>query len=56
MGREWSQAAAARNAFADLIESLDQEQFDRPSWCEGWSVHAVVAHVAYLSACTPVPR
>jgi len=42
---DWTNAAASRREFADLIESLSDEQLNAPSLCEGWSVKDVAGHV-----------
>jgi uncharacterized protein (TIGR03083 family) len=37
--------ATERRAFADTLETLTQEQWARPSLCEGWLVKDVAAHL-----------
>lgn len=42
-------AARERIEFAEMLDSLDPEQWNRPSLCDGWTVRDVVTHtVAYL--------
>ncbi|GAA4773982.1 maleylpyruvate isomerase family mycothiol-dependent enzyme [Actinomycetospora chlora] len=38
-------ATAERTDLADLLETLEPEQWEAPSLCEGWRVRDVVAHV-----------
>jgi uncharacterized protein (TIGR03083 family) len=45
MAEGWDLVAEQRNAFADLIEPLDDEQAATPSLCEGWTVHETAAHL-----------
>lgn len=37
--------ARLRRLFADRIESLDETAWDAPSWCAGWRVRDVLAHL-----------
>ena len=32
---------------ADLLDELSDEEFDRPSLCEGWAVRDVGGHMVY---------
>ncbi len=41
----WSIVHAERAALIDDLSNLDDEQWRRPSLCEGWTVHDVVAHL-----------
>lgn len=41
----WSLVHAERAALIDDLAALDDEQWDTPSLCAGWSVHDVVAHL-----------
>ncbi len=34
-----------RQALADDLAGLSPEQWQTPSWCDGWSVHDVLAHL-----------
>jgi uncharacterized protein (TIGR03083 family) len=38
-------AADERRDLADLLDTLDPEQWAHPSLCEGWAVRDVVAHL-----------
>ncbi|HET6653681.1 MAG TPA: maleylpyruvate isomerase family mycothiol-dependent enzyme [Nocardioides sp.] len=44
MDEMWSTVAAERGALADDLAGLTDEQWETPSWCEGWTVHDVLAH------------
>ena len=48
MDREdsWRAIAAARLDLADLLEGLEEAEWDKPSLCAGWRVRDVAAHVA----------
>lgn len=48
MDREWSWRAIEqeRLSLADLLETLTEEEWDRPSLCAGWRIRDVAAHVA----------
>ena len=37
--------ADERRGLADLLETLDEAQWDTPSLCEGWSVRTVAGHL-----------
>ncbi len=41
----WSVVHAERIALVHDLEPLTPEQWETPSWCEGWSVHDVLAHL-----------
>jgi uncharacterized protein (TIGR03083 family) len=41
----WSMVHAERAALVDDLMRLDDEQWEVPSLCAGWSVHDVVAHL-----------
>jgi len=41
----WRTIHAERAALADLLESLSDEEWERPSLCQGWTVRHVAAHV-----------
>ncbi|MCB1027040.1 MAG: maleylpyruvate isomerase family mycothiol-dependent enzyme [Microthrixaceae bacterium] len=45
MAKQWNQAGEARVAFADLIDSLSDEQLAGTTLCEGWTPKEVLAHV-----------
>ena len=40
-----AEAEAERLAFADLLESLDEQQWSAPTLCDRWDVRELVAHV-----------
>lgn len=45
-GRDvWTIVHAERAALIHDLEGLDDEQWERPSLCAGWTVHDVVAHL-----------
>lgn len=39
------EAARLRRQFADQVESLDETAWNSASWCEGWRVRDVLAHL-----------
>jgi uncharacterized protein (TIGR03083 family) len=41
----WQAIHTERAALADLLETLEPAEWDRPSLCEGWRVREVAAHV-----------
>lgn len=45
MKNTWKPVASARRDLADLVESLDEQQREGPTLCEGWTPHHVLAHV-----------
>jgi uncharacterized protein (TIGR03083 family) len=40
--------ADERRQLADLLATLDARQLATPSWCDGWTVHHVAAHLTTL--------
>jgi uncharacterized protein (TIGR03083 family) len=46
----WSHIDRERAYLADLLESLPDEDWRRPSLCEGWTVRDVGAHVSMAEA------
>ena len=42
----WSVIEKERRWLADLLESRDARDWDRPSLCAGWRIRDVAAHVA----------
>jgi uncharacterized protein (TIGR03083 family) len=44
--RSWLVVEQERRYLADLLESVDEPDRDRPSLCEGWRIRDVAAHVA----------
>lgn len=49
----WDTIAAERAALADDLEGLDADRWDTPSWCAGWSVREVLAHMTSTAVLTP---
>lgn len=47
-------AADERSDFADFLETLTADQWHAPTWCEGWDVHQVVAHVISYDTAGPI--
>lgn len=47
--RSWQVIESERLSLADLLESLTDEEWDRPSLCAGWRIRDVAAHVALAS-------
>jgi len=47
------EAARQRHLFADRIESLDESSWDESSWCAGWRVRDVLAHLVRNAESTP---
>ena len=41
----WSLVHAERAALIADLKDLDDQQWEQPSLCEGWTVHDVVAHL-----------
>ncbi|MCZ2806442.1 maleylpyruvate isomerase family mycothiol-dependent enzyme [Modestobacter sp. VKM Ac-2983] len=39
------EVAAQRHALADLLDTLDRDEWSAPSLCLGWTVHDVLAHL-----------
>jgi uncharacterized protein (TIGR03083 family) len=44
----WSAVREIRLGIADQLDSLDREEWDAPSLCEGWRVRDVAGHVALV--------
>ena len=44
-GDVWQLVHAERAALVHDLEGLDEEQWHRPSLCEGWTVHDLAAHL-----------
>lgn len=51
----WLVIDDGRAAAADLLESLTPEQLVTPSWCDGWTVRDVGAHLA-MAPNTKLPQ
>ncbi|MEV0296074.1 maleylpyruvate isomerase family mycothiol-dependent enzyme [Nocardia sp. NPDC050710] len=45
MNDVWELVHAERAALIDDLARIDDEQWDEPSLCEGWTVHDVAAHL-----------
>ncbi len=50
----WSAVHAERERLIGFLGSLDDDQWDVPSLCAGWSVHDVVAHLVDTARTTPL--
>ncbi|MCU1363713.1 MAG: hypothetical protein JWM55_1541 [Acidimicrobiaceae bacterium] len=50
----WRYIGAERSALADTWESLSPQQWNAPSWCEGWTVRKVAGHVLAAAEQTPL--
>ena len=50
----WTTIEAQRRDLADLLETLDDDAWDRPSLCEGWRVRDVAAHVTLAARARPL--
>jgi len=46
------EATRLRHQFADRIESLDESAWNAQSWCEGWRVRDVLAHLVWGAEAT----
>lgn len=45
MADVWPVVHAERAALIDFLDRIDDEDWDRPSLCEGWTIRDVVAHL-----------
>jgi uncharacterized protein (TIGR03083 family) len=50
----WRTIHRERSALADLLETLDDAEWDHPSLCAGWRVREVAAHVISSPQATPL--
>ena len=50
----WSLVRAERQALVDDLSRIGDEQWDMPSWCPGWTVHDVAAHLVDNARTTTV--
>lgn len=41
----WALLARERRAFADLLDTLEPQQWEQPSLCEAWTVREVTTHM-----------
>jgi uncharacterized protein (TIGR03083 family) len=48
------EVARLRHQFADQVESLDETAWEVSSWCEGWRVRDVLAHLVRNAEATPL--
>jgi uncharacterized protein (TIGR03083 family) len=46
----WHHIDTQRSTLCDLLETLDDEQWDHPSLCAGWTVRDVAAHLTFAQA------
>jgi uncharacterized protein (TIGR03083 family) len=49
----WEAIRTERASLADALAGLPDDAWDRPSWCAGWSVREVVAHLIATAQMTP---
>jgi len=49
---EWELAGQARNEFADVVEELDDDQWETETLCPGWTPHDVLAHLVWHTELT----
>jgi uncharacterized protein (TIGR03083 family) len=47
------EVARLRHQFANRIVDLDETAWDKPSWCSGWQVRDVLAHLVRDAESTP---
>jgi uncharacterized protein (TIGR03083 family) len=53
----WAAIDGQRRALVHLLEDLSEQEWGRPSLCEGWTVRQVAAHVALQNTTWPaMPR
>src|SRR3974390_2707136 len=46
----WEMTAAERASLVDALAALPAEDWDKPTWCTGWSVRDVAGHIC-AAAC-----
>ena len=49
----WTTVPLERQALADDLGAIDEEAWETPSLCPGWTVRDVLAHIAALARMTP---
>ncbi len=49
----WTTVASERRALAGDVAGLGEAQWVTPSWCAGWSVEDVLAHLTATASLTP---
>lgn len=50
----WRNIERERIGLADLLETLSPDQWEAPSWCAGWRVRDVAAHVTLTTRARPL--
>lgn len=45
MSTVWPMVQVERQALVDDLGGISRDQWDTPSWCRGWTVHDVAAHL-----------
>jgi uncharacterized protein (TIGR03083 family) len=45
MGEDWKMIQQEREACADMLEALSPAQWEAATWCKGWNVRHVAAHL-----------
>lgn len=45
----WAEVEQRRRVIADELSQLEPEEWDTVSWCRGWSVRDVAAHLVHLA-------
>src|SRR5437588_226560 len=48
----WEETAQRRRWLADQLGELTTDEWRMPSWCSGWSVRDVAAHLVFLAEAT----
>ncbi|MCH8614200.1 maleylpyruvate isomerase family mycothiol-dependent enzyme [Arsenicicoccus dermatophilus] len=54
MNHLWTAVADLRGRLADDLATLGEEQWRSPSWCAGWTVEDVVAHLSASASTSPL--
>ncbi len=49
----WTTVATERRALASDVADLEDSQWATPSWCAGWTVEDVLAHLTATASMTP---
>jgi uncharacterized protein (TIGR03083 family) len=49
----WAEVARIRTELADTFEELEPDDWDTASWCTGWRVRDVLAHLVWGAESTP---
>jgi uncharacterized protein (TIGR03083 family) len=53
MADDWKMIQAEREACADLLDSLTPGQWEAATWCKGWNVRDVAAHLVASTRQSP---